>query len=434
MSSNLNAPAMPQAIAMPAKPPSEAPEAQPSAALLQEREASASVERSAWAMDIAAPAGASGLAFWMPAGVRLRESVMRASLAMHEARGYMQVKSPSLAPRSLFELSGHAEKYSSLMFSAQSSSDNGASPLMLRPMSCPNHLSMYAARRRSVAELPWRVFEFGEVFRDESSGSLAFLLRQRQFCQDDAHVVCRAEHVAGLAQGWLAMAREACEWMGCGEPVLRLASRPPSRMGSDESWDASESMLAAELDASGSSWDWAPGDGAFYGPKIELGVREPSGKLWQMGVFQLDMNLPGRFGLSADGLPAGESLVLVHHAVFGSIERAIGVMLACRGLNLPPASHPRALAILAVSDKLLPEASRFAAEARAIIGGRAELLSGGDPLGVKIAKAKAGGWLRIAVVGGKEAEMAQLMGRAFAAVDRKAVDAAQACEGLLAKR
>jgi threonyl-tRNA synthetase len=400
-------------------------------ALAQEVDMGASLERVARQMDVAAPAGASGLACWWPAGMRLRDAVMDASWRMHQARGYQQVKSPSLAPLALFEQSGHAEKYAALMFEASGGSRQGSASLMLRPMSCPNHLSMYASRRRSVAELPWRVFEFGEVFRDEPSGSLAFLLRQRQFCQDDAHAVCLAEHVPGLAQGWLAMAREACEWMGCGEPQLRLASRPASRMGSDASWDQAESMLAAQLDACGSAWSWAPGDGAFYGPKIELAIKEPSGKSWQMGVFQLDMNLPERFGLRADGLAEGERLLLVHHAVFGSVERAVGVMLACLGMDLAPHAHPKALAVVAVSDKHREAARRFAAQAGSLIGSRCELMPGGDPLGVRIAKAKAEGWLRVAVVGAKEAQQAQELGHAVAVVNGAAVDAKQACEGLM---
>lgn len=390
------------------------------------------LERVAREMGIASPGGAAGLAFWMGPGMRLRKAAMDFSLALHEARGYQQVKSPSLAPLELFERSGHAEKYASLMYAAQGQGPEGA--LMLRPMSCPNHLSMYSERRRSVAELPWRVFEFGEVFRNEPSGSLAFLLRQRQFCQDDGHAVCALGQVGELAQGWLEMALAACEWMGCGEPELRLASRPAARMGSDESWGLCERLLAERLEASGRAWSWAPGEGAFYGPKIEFALRDGRGRSWQLGVFQLDLNLPERFGLQADGLrPEDGPLALAHHAVFGSVERAVGVMLACRGKGLPAWAHPSALAVIPVSAKHAGAAEAFAREARAILGSRCALLEGDAPLGAKIARAKEAGWLRLAVVGAQEEALGAIPGAGpVARVDGKAASAKEACSGLQA--
>lgn len=393
------------------------------------------IEKIAREMGLASPAEASGLAYWHEAGMRLRQAVMDFSLKLHEERGYRQVKSPSVAPAFLFEKSGHLDKYAKLMFEAKEWGEPSAldepslSRLMLRPMSCPNHIAMYQSRRRSAAELPWRVFEFGEVFRNEPSGSLAFLLRQRQFCQDDAHVVCEIGHVGELAMGWLGMARAACAWMGCGEPQMRLATRPMDKMGSEQSWDLAEALLGKELAASGMPWSLAQGDGAFYGPKIELGLRDRLGRSWQLGVFQLDMNLPQRFGLRADGRGNDAPLALVHHAVFGSVERAIGVMLACRGKDLAPLVHPNALAILAVSEKHMEASRRFESEARRIIGARAELIMWNDPLAVKIAKAKQAGWLRICVIGAQE-ELAGAGGAPKANLNGIMVDPRRACDGL----
>jgi threonyl-tRNA synthetase len=387
------------------------------------------IERIAREMGVALPGLASGFAQWLPSGLRLRRSVMEMSLSMHEELDYSEVKSPSLAPRELFERSGHAQKYGEMMFSAVAASD-GAAPaaLMLRPMSCPNHLSIFLSKRRSFAELPWRVFEFGEVFRDEPSGSLSFLLRQRQFCQDDAHVVCALAQSGSVARDWLSMALRALAWMGCGEPILRLASRPESRLGSDAQWDQVEGLLSSELDASGMAWEWAPGEGAFYGPKIELGLLDRLGRVWQMGVFQLDLNLPERFGLRVDGLPEDMGpLALAHHAVFGSVERAIGVLLACHGKNLPPLLSPNALAVVAVSEKSNQAALDFHAKAQKLIGKRAWLCRIDAPLASKIARAKEEGWLKIAVIGAKEASS----GLGLASVDGSQCSAEQACEGLM---
>lgn len=387
------------------------------------------IERVAREMGVALPAGIGGFVHWLPAGMRLRKAVMDLSLSMHGELGYGEVKSPSLSARGLFIQSGHAEKYGPLMFSAQEHGVAGIdSELMLRPMSCPNHVAIFQSKRRSYAELPWRAFEFGEVFRNEPSGSLAFLLRQRQFCQDDAHVVCALAQAGEVAKGWLGMALRAMDWMEVGSPRLRLASRPASRLGSDEQWDLVEAALACELDASGMPWEWAPNEGAFYGPKIELGLKDRVGRLWQMGVFQLDLNLPERFGLKVDALPGAEGpLALAHHAVFGSVERAVGVMLACHGKNLPLKVHPNALAVVAVSEKSAQAAKACARIARSLIGGRACFFDVDGPLGVKIARAKEEGWLRVAVVGPKESSM----GDGFVNLDGISMLVEQACKGLV---
>jgi threonyl-tRNA synthetase len=226
------------------------------------------------------------------------------------------------------------------------------------------------------------------------------------------------------------MAREACEWMGCGSPELRLALRPEQRLGSDAQWDESESRLAARLDASGMPWSPAPGEGAFYGPKIELALRDRLGRSWQMGVFQLDLNLPGLFELSADGLDPGEELALVHHAVFGSIERAAGVMLACRGKDLPPWAHPNAIAVLPVSVKHMDAAMKFEKSCAEAVGGRAWLCDWDAPLAAKVARAKEAGWLRIAVVGAKESQAAESSSMPHASIDGALLSSVEACRGM----
>ena len=389
--------------------------------LHQDNEIALNIERIAREMGLVIPSGSSGLVYWLPAGMRLREQVMNFSLLMHQQENYMHVKSPVLASRALFEKSGHIAKYSELMYSA-SSNDKHHDDLMLRPMSCPNHLSIYLSKRRSVSELPFKLFEFGEVFRNESSGSLAFLLRQRQFCQDDSHILALIDQVGSLALAWLEMAKKACVWLDCGEPILSLALRPEQRIGSDSSWNRSEQMLKDALNQSQLSWKESPGDGAFYGPKIELGLRDAQGRVWQMGVFQLDMNLPGLFGVQADGC-SSDDIALIHHAVFGSIERAIGLILACKGKEIPPYMNPNALAILPVSNKFLEASHLYFQSCKKIIGERVWFCDYDIPLSAKIARAKEMGFSKVAVIGLKESQQPQPM----ACVDQQLLSPEHVC-------
>lgn len=354
--------------------------------------------------------GPAGLAHWLPPGAFIYERLRQFSAELHASRGYEQVKSPCLMDMALLERSGHKDKYGALIYSASAPARPGESEesggLALRPMSCPSHIRMYQSQRRSWRELPARYFEFGEVFRFEPSGSLQELLRQRQFCQDDSHVFCPLEQAGARAGEWVGMAREAYARLGFPELSFALSLRPESRLGSDEQWDIAEGALREALREWGAQFSEEPGGGAFYGPKIEIHIGDGKGKAWQMGVFQLDIQLPERFDLSYQNAAGSLSRpALIHHAVFGSLERMVGILLERHGKSLPLWLHPRPAVVIPVSEKSLDYAARLAARARARWG-RCEVDMSDAPLGAKLKKWRALGAQMIAVVGESEAAAA----------------------------
>jgi threonyl-tRNA synthetase len=366
---------------------------------------------------------AGGFVFWKPEGLLLYEKLRGFIRFEAKAFGAQEVKSPIVAPCSLFERSGHLDKYRDAMFfvsGAQSEPADPAARLALRPMSCPNHISIYASERRGWRELPLRLFEFGEVFRDEPSGALHSLWRGRQFCQDDWHVFMRGGDEASEAARWLGLAQSVYKRLGL-SPELSLSLRPARRLGSDAAWDLAEASLRRACEASGLGFSESPGSGAFYGPKIELGARDRLGRLWQMGVFQLDCALPERFGLWLDGPEGRERPVLAHCAVLGSLERMIGLLLDAGGARgLPLFLRPREAAVLPVSAAFAEPARRVFDEVRALWPD-AELDERSEPLGARVARARALGRAHWLVVGEREAREAQARGEPFASVGGRLV-------------
>lgn len=352
--------------------------------------------------------GPAGLIHWLAPGAFIYERLREFSARLHASRGYEQVKSPCLVDMGLLERSGHKDKYGALIYSARAPGVEGREPeaageLALRPMSCPSHIRMYQSQRRSWRELPARYFEFGEVFRFEPSGSLQELLRQRQFCQDDSHVFCPLEQAGERAGEWVGMAREAYAQLGFPELSFALSLRPELRLGSDEQWDVAEGALRRALKEWGADFSEEAGGGAFYGPKIEIHIGDGKGRAWQMGVFQLDLQLPERFDLSYQNAQGGLSRpALIHHAVFGSLERMAGILLERHGKELPLWLHPRPAVVIPVSEKSLPYAEALAAKARGVWG-RCDLEAGDAPLGAKLKKWRGLGARMIAVVGESEA-------------------------------
>lgn len=348
----------------------------------------------------------AGVVYWKPAGLRLYERLRGFIRREHEEKGYQEVRSPSLVALSEFEVSGHLAKYQQNMFLAQSPAAGGedAGGYALRPMSCPNHIELYRSERRSYRELPLAFFEFGEVFRNEPSGSLQVLFRQRQFCQDDSHVFVRASGISAQVAEYLEMSQRVYQALGFSDVEFAISLRPAERFGEDALWDAAEEALRVACRAAGVSWQEQPGGGAFYGPKIELGVRDKLGRLWQMGTLQLDYVLPRRFELSFQNEEgAYEEPVLLHHAVLGSLERMIGILLEVHGEKLPDFLHPYPLVVVPVSQKSLEYGRALSAHLK-----RSEpvvLLDEGDePLGAKLRRWKQRGVCRLLVVGEKEAQ------------------------------
>ena len=272
-----------------------------------------------------------GLIHWHPPGtavVRQLEAFVR---GLHEEHGYEEVRSPALLSRALWERSGHWEKYRAGMFVAEG--PDGDSAYAVKPMSCPGQIGIYQHRRRSYRELPLRLFEFGHVHRNEPSGALSGWLRLRGFVQDDSHIFLEPEQLQQVIAGFVTMVEKAYAAFGFEAWRWRLALRPDQRAGSDAVWDDAESRLRAACANLGLAVEECPGEGAFYGPKLEAVLQDRHGREWQCGVVQVDFVLPKRFGLAyqdAEGCSSREPL-LVHHAVLGSLERWLAIVLEHHG-------------------------------------------------------------------------------------------------------
>lgn len=362
------------------------------------------------------------MVYWKPAGLRLYEKLRSFVRRVHEAHGYQEVKTPMLVGLPVFERSGHLGKYRENMFLANQANNLDQAPDLaqyaLRPMSCPNHIELYASARRSYRELPLAFFEFGEVFRNEPSGSLQVLFRQRQFCQDDSHVFVTPEQVIEGVRNYLAMSLTAYAELGFDKVEVAISLRPAQRFGDDALWDRAEEGCREACRQSGLAWVEEAGGGAFYGPKIELGVRDKLGRLWQMGVVQLDYVLPERFDLSyiaEDG--KGARPVILHHAVLGSLERMVGTLLESHGVALPSSVHPYPLVLVPVSQAHLQWA-QDAARALRLQGSECLVEPANEPVPAKVRAWKVKGAQSIVVVGDKEVQ-AHESPKAFAATLRR---------------
>lgn len=333
----------------------------------------------------------AGVVYWKPDGYKVYENLQRFIQRHHQRRHYLQVKSPSIVAASLFEQSGHMQKYREYIFMAD---EHHA----MRPMSCPNHIVIYQSEKRSYRQLPCRIFEFGDVYRNEPSGSLQVLFRQRQFCQDDSHVFVAENQLIQSVSDYLQMSAEVYKELGFDEVHYDISLRPKERFGDDVAWDKAEEALRQSCRLNGIAFNELPGEGAFYGPKIELKVKDKLGRMWQLGVIQLDYVLPERFDLSfVNEHNAEERPVILHHAVLGSLERMIGILLESFGVNLPRWLHPVPAMVICVSEKSKAYAEVLAAKLEV----QADLSD--EPLGKKLQMWRAKGVPDIYVVGEKEA-------------------------------
>jgi threonyl-tRNA synthetase len=340
-----------------------------------------------------------GTAFWMPKGTAVWNALNQRSREMSLARGYSEIKTPQLYDKSLWETSGHWEKYRENMFVTEVEDRQFA----LKPMNCPGHCHFFSQFRHSYRELPIRYYEPGLLHRNEPSGTLHGLLRVRHFAQDDAHIFCMEEQVEDEVLACLDFGFEWYELFGL-DVKLELSTRPEQRIGSDEMWDRSEAALRAALDKRGLEYTVNEGDGAFYGPKIDMHMTDSLGRSWQLGTVQLDYNFPERFELDyigADDQP--HRVVMLHRALLGSFERFIGILLEETGGELPFWLAPVQAAVLPVSDRHAEYAHEVAAALRAA-GLRPEVDDRTESVGRKIREAELQKTPYMLVVGDREAE------------------------------
>ncbi|MDP4672903.1 MAG: threonine--tRNA ligase [Solirubrobacteraceae bacterium] len=301
-----------------------------------------------------------GSAFWLPRGTTVFNELVALSREMGSARGYQEVKTPQLYDAELWKTSGHWEKYRENMF-VTSTEDR---EFGLKPMNCPGHAHLFGGRRWSYRELPVRYSEPGLLHRNELSGTLHGLLRVRHFAQDDAHIFCTEEQVADEVAACLEFAFATYELFGF-DVHLELSTRPEQRIGSDEMWDRAEAALIGALDARGLEYELNPGDGAFYGPKIDLHMTDSLDRSWQLGTVQLDYSMPERFDLQYTG--ADDSVhrpVMIHRALMGSYERFVGILIEHYAGEFPVWLAPVQAVVLPVSDRHGEEAEAIAAQLR----------------------------------------------------------------------
>lgn len=290
---------------------------------------------------------APGSAFWFPAGTAVYNELVRLSREMGLTRGYTEVKTPQLFDSSLWKTSGHWDKYREEMFVTESEDRQ----LAIKPMNCPGHCQLYLMQAHSYRDLPIRYSEPGLLHRNEPSGTLHGLLRARHFAQDDAHIFCTEDQIQDEVAAVLQFAFETYGLFGL-DLRLELSTRPDQRIGSDELWDRSELALENALASLGLEYTVNPGDGAFYGPKIDIHMTDSLGRSWQLGTCQLDYNFPERFDLTYTGADnAAHRPVMIHRALMGSYERFIGILLEHFGGQLPFWMAPLQALVLPISDR-----------------------------------------------------------------------------------
>ncbi|MGM0913632.1 MAG: threonine--tRNA ligase [Pseudomonadota bacterium] len=290
---------------------------------------------------------APGMVFWHPNGWTMYQALEQYMRRVQIENGYQEIKTPQVVDLSLWKKSGHWGHYSELMFTTESEKRDYA----IKPMNCPCHVQVFNQGLKSYRDLPLRLAEFGSCHRNEPSGSLHGLMRVRGFTQDDAHIFCNEKQIQSEAEAFIALTLKVYQDLGFDDVELKLSTRPDDFMGEPELWDRAEAGLEAALDATGLEWELQPGEGAFYGPKIEFSLRDCLNRVWQCGTLQLDFNLPGRLGaqfVDEDG--ARKTPVMLHRAILGSFERFLGILIEHYAGAMPLWLAPQQAVILNITD------------------------------------------------------------------------------------
>ena len=338
--------------------------------------------------------------FFLPKGAALANALTAYARSLYERYGYQEVITPQVFDAELWKRSGHYDNYRENMYFTYVDEQEFA----VKPMNCPAAALLYGAQLRSYRELPVRYADFGRLHRYERSGVTHGLTRVRTFSQDDAHIFCAPEQIESEVSSFISMVQETFGVFGFDDVRVTLSLRPEKRIGADDLWDAAEGTLASALDARAMDYELAPGEGAFYGPKIDFFVADAIGREWQLSTVQLDYNLPERFDLEfvdADG--ARKRPVVIHRAMLGSLERFLGVIIEHYGGAFPVWLAPTQAEIIPIADRHLPYAERARAELEAA-GVRAHVDARGERMNAKIRDAQMQKTPYMLVVGDKEAE------------------------------
>jgi len=289
-----------------------------------------------------------GMIFWHANGWTLYRTIKRYLSDLLYMHGYQEVNTPQIVDRSLWERSGHWEMFADDMFTVETENRIYA----VKPMSCPCHIQIFNQKLKSYRDLPLRMAEFGCCHRAELSGSLHGLMRVRAFLQDDAHIFCTEDQIQVEVSRFIDLLFKVYGDFGFDDIIMKLSTRPEKRVGSDEIWDKAEAALADALNQKDIAWEMNPGEGAFYGPKIEFSLRDCIGRVWQCGTMQVDFSMPGRLGakyIAEDG--SKQVPVMLHRAIFGSFERFIGILIEHYAGHFPVWLAPQQLVVMNITDK-----------------------------------------------------------------------------------
>ena len=290
---------------------------------------------------------APGMVFWHPNGWTIYQVLEQYMRKVQQDNGYLEIKTPQIVDFTLWEKSGHAANYADNMFTTHSESRNYA----VKPMNCPCHVQVFNQGLKSYRDLPIRLAEFGSCHRNEPSGSLHGIMRVRGFTQDDAHIFCTKEQIGAEVADFIKLTLDVYKDFGFEEVQMKLSTRPEKRVGDDALWDMAEKSLADALDAAGLAWDLQPGEGAFYGPKIEFSLKDCLGRVWQCGTIQCDFNLPERLDASyVTEDNDRDQPVMLHRAILGSFERFIGILIEHYAGFMPPWLTPTQACVMNITD------------------------------------------------------------------------------------
>ncbi|MBU6466043.1 MAG: threonine--tRNA ligase, partial [Burkholderiales bacterium] len=288
-----------------------------------------------------------GTVFWHPKGWTLWQEVEQYMRRVYQDNGYQEVKGPQILDKTLWEKTGHWDKYRENMFTTESEKREYA----LKPMNCPGHILIFKQGIKSYRDLPLRYGEFGQCHRNEPTGGLHGIMRVRAFTQDDGHIFCTEDQILAECTAYTALLQKVYQDFGFENIIYKVATRPDARIGSDESWDKAEAALITSLDASGCAYEISPGEGAFYGPKIEYTLKDAIGRQWQCGTIQVDFSMPERLDAEYVGEDGNRHRpVMLHRAIVGSLERFIGILIEQHAGAMPVWLAPVQVGILNITD------------------------------------------------------------------------------------
>jgi threonyl-tRNA synthetase len=351
---------------------------------------------------------APGMVFWHPKGWTIYQQIEQYMRKVQRDNGYQEIRTPQLVDMSLWEKSGHADKFGDDMFASSSENRQYA----IKPMNCPCHIQVFNQGLKSYRDLPMRLAEFGSCHRNEPSGTLQGIMRVRAFTQDDAHIFCSEEGIQDEVATFIDLLFDVYHDFGFEDIILKLSTRPEKRVGSDEDWDRAEAALALALDNKELAWDLLPGEGAFYGPKIEFSLKDCLGRVWQCGTIQVDFSMPGRLDaqyVAEDG--SRQVPVMLHRAILGSFERFIGILIENYAGEMPIWLAPVQAEILTITDSQAEYASS-AAESLQQKGFRVNADLRNEKIGFKIREHTMQKVPYLLVVGDREVEAGQVAVRA----------------------